>query len=162
VITGLRIFGLLAALTLWSCSEKPRSETERLELPDWRVCADSYGGDMDAHFEARQRGQEFAILCALTIDDGRNLPRADLKNLYRIYRIRGREPERLDALVRQFDRSEVWAMLLNTHYFSGELDPVESDYWGCPDFDPIARELLLRAEPGENMDCVPRRWLFWG
>ena len=123
---------------------------------------ESYGGDIDARFEAYGRGEEFAILCALSNDEGRDLPGADLQNLYRIYRIRGREPERLDELVRRFDRSEVWAMLLNTHDFSGELEAVESDFWGCPNFDPIAREFLLRAKPGGHMECVPRRYVFWG
>ena len=156
------IWLLAPVMVAAACAESERSEPVPLELPHWSDCADSYGGDIDARFEARARGEEFAILCALAIDEGRDLPSADLQNLYRIYRIRGREPERLDALVRQFDRREVWAMLLNTHDFSGELDPVRFDYWGCPDFDPIARELLLRAEPGENMDCVPRRWVFWG
>jgi len=159
---GVRIAALSAGLILCACSETSRAAPERLELPHWRDCADSYGGDIDAQFEARQRGEEFAILCALTIDEGRDLPRADLENLYRIYRIRGREPERLDALVRRYDRSELWAMLLNIHDYSDELEPVRRNLWGCPDFDPITRELLLRAEPGENMECVPRRWLFWG
>ncbi|XBQ17130.1 MAG: hypothetical protein ABL308_04450 [Oceanicaulis sp.] len=152
----------MLALAVAACSPAARPEPEPLELPHWRECMDSYGGDIDARFEARARGEEFAILCSLAIDEGRDLPRSDFRSLYRIYRIRGREPERLDALARRFDRSSVAAMVRSTHTFSGELEAFEQDFWGCPAYDPVARELILRAEITEPEECLPRRWVFWG
>ncbi|MFP4519125.1 MAG: hypothetical protein ACLFQ5_06695 [Oceanicaulis sp.] len=152
----------IGVLSLGACSDTRRSEPEPLELPHWRECMESYGGDIDARFEAYDRGEEFAILCALSIDEGRDLPRADLENLYRLYRLRGREPEGLDALVRRYDRATVASLIRSRHRFSGELDPFENTRSGCPKYDPVARELILRAEPGGDMFCVPRRWVFWG
>ena len=72
---------MLGTLSLFACGESSRSVVEPLELPHWRECAESYGGDVDARFEARDRGEEFAILCALAIDEGRNLPRADFESV---------------------------------------------------------------------------------
>ncbi|MGJ3231826.1 MAG: hypothetical protein ACFE0P_08510 [Oceanicaulis sp.] len=153
---------MLGTLSLFACSESLRPAAEPLDLPHWRECAESYGGDVDARFEAKDRGEEFAILCALSIDEGRDLPRSDLKNLYRIYRIRGREPEGLDALVRRFNRASVASMVRVAHDSAGELDVFERTRRGCTKYDPVARELILRAEPGGDMFCIPRRWIFWG
>lgn len=98
---------LIGVLSLGACSEMRRSEPEPVELPHWRECTQRSGGDVDALFKANDRGEAFAILCGLALDEGPDLPRADFKNLYRLYRIGGREPEGLDERVRRFDRTEV-------------------------------------------------------
>ena len=85
-----------------------------------------------------------------------------LYRLYHIYRIRSREPEGLDTMVRSLDRQTVATQLRIIHMSSAEHDAFEFGLRGCTVYDPVARELILRAEQGEDTECIPRRWIFWG
>ena len=161
---GLRAcFAALAAgLSFAACGAAEPAEPEPLDLPDWEVCLADWGGDIQRMLDAVDRGEEAAIICDLAVSAWREPDRATFVSLYRLYRLRGREPEGLDALARELERDMLAARLLNIHAFSAELEEVDRGFWGCPDYDPVARELILRAEPGGDMVCVPRRWGFWG
>ena len=147
---------IAAALIAAACSEAPRGEPEPLDLPDWQVCMEDYGGSGARLNEAKVRGDEAAMLCTLALIEGPGRDGEKLRLLYRLYRMREVEPEGLDARVRAMDRQELAARLRNAHMFSPELSSFESGMFGCPRYDPIARDLILRARPSEDMSCLPR------
>ena len=153
---------LCAACIAGACTEPEPASPQALDLPDWETCLDEFGGDIHQLLDAVDRGEEAAMLCNLATRYWRDDDEVKFELLYRLYRLRGREPEGLDAMVRALDRRQVATRLGIVHMFSAELVPFESDPRGCPDYDPVARELILRAEPGGDMVCVPRRWVFWG
>lgn len=155
--------GLLGSVFfLFACGETPAPPPEPLDLPDWEVCLQDYGGDADELVDAVDRGEKAALICNLALIDWRDLDREKFELLYRLYRMRGREPEGLDALVRGMDRQTLAARLRTVHWFSAELEEFDRDWRGCSAYDPIARELLLRARLSEDDDCLPKRRVFWG
>ena len=157
---------LLRAITAGSllllacaCSQPQASTTpEPIILPHWRACLETYDGDPDQMLTAIDRGDPDAMLCSLALDEGRELESYERELLYRYYRATGREPEGLDASIRQLDRQELAASLRTIHRFSPELEMFDTDSRGCPVYDPIARELLMRVEAPDDTPCLPRRW----
>ena len=139
-----------------ACSEAPRGEPAPLDLPDWRVCIEDYGGSGARLHEAKVRGEEAAMLCTLALIEGPGRDAEKLELLYRLYRMRGVEPEGLDARARAMDRQELAAWLRIFHRFSPELSLFESGMFGCPQYDAVARDLILRARPSEDRHCLPR------
>jgi hypothetical protein len=161
---GAKTGPLALAITIacTACTEAQPHQPEPLDLPDWEACVAGYGGDIHQVLDAVERGAPAAMLCELAVTAWREPDSRRFELLYRLYRLRGREPEGLDAMVRTMDRREVATRLGIIHRFSAELEAFEFGYWGCTAYDPVARELILRAEPGGDMECVPRRWVFWG
>ena len=144
-----------------ACSQAEPVAPEQITLPYWRACLEAYDSDPDQMLSAIDQGDPDAMLCSLALDEGRGLESYERELLYRYYRATGREPEGLDASIRQLDRQELAIFLLNTHDFSPELDMFDTDFRNCPVYDPVARELLLRVEAPEGRRCLPRRW-GWG
>jgi hypothetical protein len=108
--------------------------------------------------DAVDEGDLDAIVCTLALYEGRYVESHRRELLYRYYRAIGREPEGLDASIRQLDRQDLAIFLLNTHDFSPELEIFDTDSRGCPVYDPIARDLLMRVEAPDDTHCLPRRW----
>lgn len=148
---------VLVMLGLSACSEPERAEPVVLELPRFSECLKDYGGDNSQLDAAIDRGKPDAIVCALGYSQGLGMAYHDIKLLYRYYRATGREPERLDRLIRSLDRYDLALSLWATHEDSPELTPFARDRRGCPVYDPIALELIMRVEMGEETRCVPRR-----
>ncbi len=147
----------LAAPIAAACSQAPRGEPAPLDLPDWRVCIEDYDGSGARLHEATTRGEEAAMLCSLAVIEGAGREDDELELLYGLYRLRGEEPAGLDVLVRRKDRREFATDLRLWHRFSPFLEPVPPHpLTGCPRYDPIARELILRAGPSEETRCLPR------
>jgi hypothetical protein len=95
-----------------------------------------------------------ALRCLLSI---RDLEPDSFNLRYRLYRIEGVEPEGLDELVRNHTREALSIRLENAHLLYPELAGVESAPGSaCRMFDPVARELLSRAQPDGRMQCP--RW----
>ena len=150
-LMSLAVFFVVA----WSQSERPKPVP--IEIPDYFVCIQNYPGGAAQMHNAIDRGDPDAILCGLGFEWGRGIESAEMQLLYRYYRATGMEPEGLDERIRRIDRRQLYLRLLNWHDFSPELTMFEIDARRCPIFDDIATELLLRAEPSENMRCLPRR-----
>jgi hypothetical protein len=121
---------LLRAITAGSllllacaCSQPQASTTpEQITLPHWRACLETYDGDPDHMLAAIDRGDPDAMLCSLALDEGRELESYERELLYRYYRATGREPEGLDASIRQLDRQDLAANLRTIHrFFAGLL-----------------------------------------
>ena len=149
------------SLLLFACAcSQPQASTtpEQITLPHWRACLETYDGDPDHMLAAIDRGDPDAMLCSLALDEGRELESYERELLYRYYRATGREPEGLDASIRQLDRQDLAANLRTIHRFSPELEMFDTDSRGCPVYDPIARELLMRVEAPDDTHCLPRRW----
>ena len=159
----LRAISIVSLMLIAGACSQPQASTtpEPIILPDWRACLETYDGDPDQMLAAIDRGDPDAMLCSLALDEGRGFESYKRELLYRYYRATGREPEGLDASIRQLDRQELAIFLLNTHDFSPELEMFESDSRGCPVYDPIARDLLMRVETPEDTHCLPRRWRWW-
>jgi hypothetical protein len=142
-----------------ACSQPQASTTpEPIILPDWRACLETYGGDVHQMADAVDEGDPDAIVCTLALHEGRYVESHRRELLYRYYRATGREPEGLDASIRQLDRQDLAIILLNTHDFSPELEMFDTDSRGCPVYNPIARELFMRVDAPEDRRCLPRRW----
>jgi len=136
--------------------------------PEERVYSDPYAGSVsecleraeDEDFNAGIRnGDVGAIRCTLVIGQGlRSDPELDeLPLFYFLYRIEGVEPEGFDAIVRRQDRAKFAAFLQNRHEFETFLEPFGTHWWThCPVYDPVAKELLERTRPSEDMHCLPR------
>lgn len=173
---GILIVGALSLTLVPGCSEPTPRETVRLEFPDPMECLMEYSDGTDGDYSdevealaaAIDRGDPEAMLCSLAMDNGRDTPYANFGMLYRYYRATGREPERLNSYLVDFDRETLSYQLMNLHDFSPELTMFETDFFGCRKYDPVALELLMRVEPGEDMRCLPPRWWlrdlwhFWG
>jgi hypothetical protein len=162
-MTLKRPIGLLVTvLVTAACAEPERSEPVPLALPHWSECMETYSMDVDRLHDAVDRGEPDAMRCVLALDEGRGLVGFEREMLYRLYRATGQEPEGLQERIEGLDRQELAAALRNAHRLSPELPPFERDLWGCSVYDPVARELLLRVRPAEDMQCLPRRFVFWG
>ena len=155
---NLAITALSLMLFACACSQPQPAAPEPINLPHWRVCLETYDGDPDHMLAAIDRGDPDAMLCSLALDEGRELESYERELLYRYYRATGREPEGLDASIRQLDRQDLAASLRTIHRFSPELEMFDTDSRGCPVYDPIARELLMRVEAPGDTHCLPRRW----
>ncbi len=155
---NLAITALSLMLFACACSQPQPAAPEPINLPHWRVCPETYDGDPDQMLAAIDRGDPDAMLCSLAQDEGRGLESYERELLYRYYRATGREPEGLDASIRQLDRQDLAIFLLNTHDFSPELKMFDTDSRGCPVYDPVARELLMRVQTPDDTHCLPRRW----
>ena len=107
--------------------------------------------------DAVDEGDPDAIVCTLALHEARYVESHRRELLYRYYRATGREPAGLDASIRQLDRQELAASLRTIHRFSPELDAFEANGRGCPVYDPIARDLLMRVEAPDDAHCLPRR-----
>lgn len=141
-----------------ACSQAEPVAPEQITLPYWRDCLESFGNDVHQMANAVDKGDPDAIVCTLALHEGRYVESHRRELLYRYYRATGREPEGLDASIRQLDRQELAASIRTIHRFSPELEVFESDVRGCPIYDPITRQLLLRVEAPEDTRCLPRRW----
>lgn len=115
-------------------------------------CQDRYApGEL---MEREEAADPAALRCLLSLRD-REPDSFDLR--YRLYRIEGVEPEGLDALVRDRTRENLSLKLANVHNLYPELETVEfARESACRAFDPVARELLSRAQPEGRMQCP--RW----
>ncbi len=153
----MRLAVILAALTAAACSEAPRGEPAPLDLPDWRVCIEDYDGSGARLHEATTRGEEAAMLCSLAVIEGAGREDDELELLYGLYRLRGEEPAGLDVLVRRRDRQELATWLGIWHQFNPYLEPIPPHpLTGCPRYDAVTRDLILRARPSEETRCLPR------
>lgn len=156
---GRPLFVLLAfaSLMLNGCgvqvAEPSRPISDPLSIP-LSECLERYheNEDIGAAIEA---GDTHVIRCMLVIQEG-SRPDDSFRLRYFLYRLEGVEPEGLDEIVRDMDRRSLAAKLGNEHMFTGFLEPFGFDRRGCPSYDPVARELLLRARPPEEDDpCLP-------
>lgn len=155
---SLRILAASAVLSSLACDAKDirqdRAVSDPLSIP-LSECLERYreNEDIGAAIEA---GDTHAIRCMLVIQEG-SRPDDSFRLRYFLYRLEGVEPEGLDEIVRDMDRRSLAAKLGNEHMFTGFLEPFGFDRRGCPLYDPVARELLLRARPPEEDDpCLPR------
>ena len=129
-----------------------------LILPDAQTCMERFTPERlsDAIWD---EGDTEAARCGLAIAGERALESQRLRAYYLIYRLEGFEPEGLDAIVRARDRQVFAAELRNYHNFIEALEPFPDHWWsllGCTAYDAPARELLLRTQPSEDMECLPR------
>lgn len=141
-----------------ACSQPQPAAPEPIVLPHWRACLELYGGDVHQMADAVDEGDPDAIVCTLALHEGRYVESHRRELLYRYYRATGREPEGLDTSIRQLDRQDLAASLRTIHRFSPELEMFDTDSRGCPVYDPIARELLMRVQTPDDTHCLPRRW----
>lgn len=172
---GKLIVGALSLTLVPGCGGPTPRETVRLELPDPMECMRDYsppGEDdpatlVDSLWDATERAEPAAFICSLALREGRGRY-GEFEMLYRYYRATGKEPERLNSHLVDLDRETLSYRLMNLHDFSAELTMFETDYFGCRTYDDVATELLMRVDPGEDMSCLPPRWLwrdlwhFWG
>jgi hypothetical protein len=130
----------------------PAHERSSPYAEDGARCQDRYAfGEL---MEREDAADPAALRCLLSIRD-REPDSFDLR--YRLYRIEGVEPEGLDALVRDRTRESLSLKLANVHNLYPELETVEfARGSACRAFDPVARELLSRAQPEGRMQCP--RW----
>ncbi|MGJ3231983.1 MAG: hypothetical protein ACFE0P_09305 [Oceanicaulis sp.] len=149
---------LMAALALAACgapgetvAPTPPDERTSPYAPDGERCNDELArGEID---DLIQAGDTSAMRCFLSLRD----VEPDSFNLrYLIYRIEGVEPEGLDDLVRERDRLELGARLSNLHAMHPSLEPFEFR-GGCKRYDAVARELLSRTPPQDEVKGC-RRW----
>ena len=150
-LMGLAVFFVVA------CSQSDRPDPVPIEIPDYFVCIQDYSGDVEIMGAAIDRGDPDAILCGLGFEWGRGIESAEVILLYRYYRATGKEPVGLDERIRRQTRKDLAIRLVRAHADSPELTLFPFDSRGCPIYDEIATELLLRAEPGDDMRCMPRR-----
>ncbi len=147
----------LTALLVAACGQTERPEPIPIEIPDYFVCIQNYSGDVEIMGATIDRGDPDAILCGLGFEWGRGLEVAELTLLYRYYRATGQEPVGLDERIRRQVRNELAVRLEIAHDLSPELTPFPFDSQGCPVYDEVAIELLLRVQPDGQMRCNPRR-----
>jgi hypothetical protein len=148
---------ILALFLVLGCGERDRPDPVPIEIPDYFVCIQDYSGDVEIMGAAIDRGDPDAILCGLGFEWGRGIESAEVSLLYRYYRATGEEPVGLDERIRRRARNDLAIRLEIAHADSPELTPFPFDSRGCPIYDEIATELLLRVEPGDDMRCMPRR-----
>lgn len=148
----------LAVLFVVACSQSERPEPVPIEISDYFVCIQDYSGDVEIMGAAIDRGDPDAILCGLGFEWGRGIESAELTLLYRYYRATGEEPVGLDERIRRQVRNDLAIRLEIVHDMSPEPTPFPFDSRGCPVYDEIATELLLRVELGDDRRCLPRRW----
>ncbi len=148
---------VIALVTLAACGEDTAPPVRTLSLPEWDDCRDIYTSEERVE-AVMVRGDTQAARCGLALF-GPDAPEPmRFEAYYLIYRLDGFEPEGLDALARAMDREHLAARLRNIHDFTVPLAPFPEPWWalGCPVYDALARELLLRARPSEDMECLPR------
>ena len=150
---------IVLALILAACGPSgdgyeptPPDERSSPYAEDGARCQDRYArGEL---MKRENAADPAAFRCLLSIRDRE--PYA-FHIRYRLYRVEGVEPEGLDDLVRDQSREDLSLRLANVHNLYPELAPVEfAPGSACRMFDPVARELLSRAEPEDRMEC--RRW----
>jgi hypothetical protein len=159
-------FGLFLSL-LAACSQPDERETVRLDLPDPMVCLQDYSYErhddpapaIELMHAAVDQGDPAAMLCRLAFNVDRGHDYIEFQLLYRYYRAANLLPERLEKRVRAMDRDAVSIDIFITHRHSPELAELERGFWNCLEYDAMATELLLRAPPGGDMSCLPRRFL---
>ena len=151
---------VLSALALLIACGYPADDrpVRPLILPSAQACMERFTpeGLSDA---IRSEGDTEAARCGLAIAGERASDFERLRAYYLIYRLEGFEPEGLDTIVRARDRQILAAELRNHHNFIEALEPFPDHWWsllGCTAYDALARELLLRARPSEDMECLPR------
>lgn len=158
--------GLILSLVA-ACAPPEPAETVRLDVPDSLECLQDYSYVLDedprpaveAMHVAGDRGDPLALLCRLSFNVNRGRDYTEFELLYRYFRATGMVPERLDKQVRAMDRDAVSLYISMTHRYSPGLAELEYDFWGCLQYDAMATDLLLRALPGGDMGCLPRRFL---
>ena len=148
---------ILALFFVLGCGERDRPDPVPIEIPDYFVCIQDYSGDVEIMGAAIDRGDPDAILCGLGFEWGRGIESAELTLLYRYYRATGEEAAGLDERIRRQVRNDLAIRLEIVHDMSLELTSFPFDSRGCPIYDEIATELLLRAKPGADLRCVPQR-----
>lgn len=148
----------LTLLLLTACGGEERAEPRPLSDPlsiPLSECLDHYAPDEDMS-ALIDHGDTNAIRCMLVIEDGAR-PTDSLRLRYYLLRLEGVEPEGLDEIVRSMDRVRLSYFLANEHQFTDFLSEFDRNRRGCTIYDPVARELLLRARPPEERDtCLPR------
>ncbi|WP_375547772.1 hypothetical protein ABWI01_08655 [Oceanicaulis alexandrii] len=159
----LRAISIISLMLITGACSQPQARTtpEQITLPHWRACLETYDRDVHQMADAVDEGDPDAIVCTLALHEGRYVESHRRELLYRYYRATGREPEGLDASIRKLDRQDLAASLRTIHRFSPELDMFELDFRGCPVYDPVARDLLMRVEAPDDTHCLPRRWRWW-
>ncbi len=163
---SIQIGCVLSMACMTACSEPERPPPVPIEIPDALECIEDYADNDDRNptsdiknlWAAIDHGNPDAMLCSLGIGGGREETRDQIEMLYRWYRATGREPEGLGERIQGLNRSELGSLLRMAHEFNPELEPFKSDRRGCPIYDEIATELLLRVENGGwDQRCLPRR-----
>jgi len=149
---------LFAALALAACgapgdavTPTPPDQRTSPYAPDGEYCNDDMArGEID---DLIQAGDTAAMRCFLSLRD----VEPDAFNLrYLIYRIEGVEPEGLDEIVRSHGRLELGARLSGVHGMHPSLEPFGFE-GGCRRYDAVARELLSRTPPQDEVKGC-RRW----